>query len=530
MAKITIDGKEIVARDDATIIEAAYEAGLTIPHYCYHPKLSIAGNCRMCLVELAGRPKLEISCNTRVANDMVVLTNSPRVVEGRRGVLEFLLINHPLDCPICDQAGECGLQDYYMQYGLYRSRFQEEKVHKPKVVDFGPDVVFDAERCILCTRCVRFCEEITHTKELGLFFRGDGAEIATFPGKRLDNKYAGNTVDICPVGALTSKDFRFKIRVWFLQETKSICTGCARGCSINIHHHDGRVYRFKPRRNDAVNETWMCDEGRFSYKAIHADTRLLQPQVHQGDALAPATWQEALQQATALLQRHGSDAVGVLVAPQGTNEDCYVLARFIAEACPTPHVVLFPGEPGYEDDLLLRADKNPNTRGAQDMGLPAPATADQLSALAQAIEQGVIKMLYVIDADLQAAFGSEAASRLMGRLDGLIVQASHWRAGYEQAQVLLPAAVPAERDGTFTNFQGHVQRINAAIRPRGEVLPAWHIYTRLAHSLGQSWPYTAAETILADIATTIPGYQGLSYAKIGDLGVPTAAGEGRNAA
>jgi NADH-quinone oxidoreductase subunit G len=274
----------------------------------------------------------------------------------------------------------------------------------------------------------------------------------------------------------------------------------------------------------------MCDEGRFSYKAIHADTRLLQPQVHQGDALAPATWQEALQQATALLQRHGSDAVGVLVAPQGTNEDCYVLARFIAEACPTPHVVLFPGEPGYEDDLLLRADKNPNTRGAQDMGLPAPATADQLSALAQAIEQGVIKMLYVIDADLQAAFGSEAASRLMGRLDGLIVQASHWRAGYEQAQVLLPAAVPAERDGTFTNFQGHVQRINAAIRPRGEVLPAWHIYTRLAHSLGQSWPYAAAETILADIATTIPSYQGLSYAKIGDLGVPTAAGEGRNAA
>jgi predicted molibdopterin-dependent oxidoreductase YjgC len=213
----------------------------------------------------------------------------------------------------------------------------------------------------------------------------------------------------------------------------------------------------------------------------------------------------------------------VLVAPQGTNEDAYVLARFIAEACPTPHVVLFPGAPGYEDDLLLRADKNPNTRGAQDMGLPAPATAAQLAAMAQAIEQGTIKVLYVIDTDLQAAFGSEAATRLTARLDGLIVQASHWRAGYEQAQVLLPSAMPAERDGTFTNFQGHVQRINAAIRPRGEVQPAWHIYTRLAHSLGQSWPYAAAETILADIATTIPSYQGLSYAKIGDLGFSTVS-------
>jgi NADH-quinone oxidoreductase subunit G len=518
MAKLTIDGKEIMARDDATIIEAAHEAGITIPHYCYHPKLSIAGNCRMCLVELDGRPKLEISCNTRVANDMVVLTNSPRVAEGRRGVLEFLLINHPLDCPICDQAGECGLQDYYMQHGLYHSRFQEEKVHKPKVVDFGPDVVFDAERCILCTRCVRFCEEITKTKELGLFYRGDGAEIATFPGKRLDNKYAGNTVDICPVGALTSKDFRFKIRVWFLQETKSICTACARGCNINIHHHDGRIYRFKPRRNDAVNETWMCDEGRFSYKAIHATTRVLHPQVRQGDALTQTTWQEALQHATAMLQQHGSDAVGVLVAPQGTNEDCYLLARLTAEVCPTPHVVLFPGEPGYEDNLLIRADKNPNTRGAQDMGLPAPATAPQLAALAQAIDQGSIKVLYAIDTDLQAAFGADMAMRLAARLDGIILQTSHLRQGDPPARVILPSVTSAERDGTYTNFQGRIQRINAALRPRGEALPAWQIYTHLAQGFGQSWSYAAAEAVLADLASTIPGYQGLSYAKIGDLG------------
>ena len=515
--KLTIDGKEIIARDDATVIQAAHEAGIVIPHYCYHPKLSIAGNCRMCLIELEGRPKLEISCNTPVADDMVVHTNSPRVVEGRRGVLEFLLINHPLDCPICDQAGECGLQDYYMQYGLYHSRFQEEKVHGRKVVDFGPDVVFDAERCILCTRCVRFCQEITKTNELGIFERGDTAQISTFPGKQLDNPYAGNTVDICPVGALTSKDFRFKIRVWFLQETPSICPGCARGCNINVHHHDGRVYRLKPRRNDAVNETWICDAGRFSYKAIHTD-RLLQPQVRQGTALQPVGWPEALEQTLRLLRRHGGDTVGVLVAPQGTNEDSYLLAKLVAEVFATPHVVLYPGIPGDEDDLLIRADKNPNTRGAQDMGLPAPGTSAALVAMAQAIEEGAIKTLYAIDVDLVAAFGADTSARLASHLDGIIVQAANMRPGYEHAQVLLPSTTYAERDGTFTNFQGRIQRFNMAITPRGAARPAWQIYTQIATGLGHAWTYASAEAVLADIAESRPGYAGLSYAKIGDLG------------
>jgi NADH-quinone oxidoreductase subunit G len=518
MAKLTIDGREVTARDGVTIIEAAHEAGITIPHYCYHPQLSIAGNCRMCMVELEGRPKLEISCNTPVADGLVVHTNSPRVVEGRRGVLEFLLINHPLDCPICDQAGECGLQDYYMQYGLYRSRFQEEKVHKRKVVDFGPDIVYDAERCILCTRCVRFCDEITRTSELGVFYRGDTAEIATFPDKRLDNKYAGNTVDICPVGALTSKDFRFKIRVWFLQETRSICPGCARGCNINVHHHDGRVYRLKPRHNEAVNATWMCDDGRYGYTAINADTRLLHPQVRQEDTLEQASWQEALQRTISALQQHGGAGVGVLVAPQGSNEDFYLLARLTSEVLATPQVVLYPGVPGYEDELLLRADKNPNTRGAQDMGLPAPATAERLAALAQAIDQGAIRVLYAIDTDLQAAFGADTAARLAAQLDCLILQTSHLRPGCELAHVLLPSTTYAERDGTLTNFQGRVQRINAAIRPLGEALPAWQIYTRLAQGLGQTWTYTAAEAVLADIAGAISGYYGLSYAKIGNYG------------
>lgn len=516
--KLTIDGKEVTARDDATIIQAAHEAGIPIPHYCYHPQLSIAGNCRMCLVELEGRPKLEIACNTPVADNMVVFTNSERVTEGRRGVLEFLLINHPLDCPICDQAGECGLQDYYMQYGLYHSRFQEEKVHGRKVVEFGPDVVFDSERCILCTRCVRFCHEISKTNELGLFERGDRAQIATFPGKTLDNPYAGNTVDICPVGALTSKDFRFKVRVWFLQETKSICPGCARGCNINVHQYNGHVYRLKPRRNDEVNASWICDAGRFAYPALN-EHRTLFPQLRQPDGAAQqVSWQAALDAVVNAFRQHSGATIGVLVSPQGTNEDQYLLAKLGAEVLSGARLVLYPGLPGDEDDFLLRADKNPNTRGSQDVGLPAPATAAHLAALTQGIDQGTVKVLYAIGVDLAAVFGAEALSGLTAKLDCLIMQTSNELPGCEQAHVLLPSATYVERDGTFTNFQGRIQRLNPAFRPRGEALPAWQIYTRLARGLGHAWSYSSAEAVLNDIATTIPAYTGMSYAKIGDQG------------
>ena len=519
--KLTIDGKEITARDDATIIQAAHEAGIVIPHYCYHPKLSVAGNCRMCLIELEGRPKLEISCNTPVADDMVVFTESPKVIEGRRGVLEFLLINHPLDCPICDQAGECGLQDYYMSYGLYQSRFQEEKVHGRKVVDFGPDVVFDSERCILCTRCVRFCDEVTHTNELGIFERGDSAQIATFPGKQLDNPYAGNTVDICPVGALTSKDFRFKIRVWFLQETPSVCPGCARGCNINVHHHDGRVYRLKPRRNDEVNATWMCDAGRFGYKSLH-DNRLREAAVREdGGDLAPVPMQEALARAADLLGNADPAAVAVLAAPQGSNEDLRLLARLTGEVLSGCRVVLTTGEAGDADDFLLRADKNPNTRGARDMGLPAPASADDLAQLAAAIEAGEVEALLAVDVDLEAAFGAEAFARLASRLPALIAQGARMHAGYERAQVLLPSAAYVERPGTFTNFQGRVQRFQAAFAPPGAAQPAWRLYRRLANLIGADWHYPNPEAVWADIADTVPGY-GVDLAELGDQGCLTS--------
>ncbi|HTL48707.1 MAG TPA: 2Fe-2S iron-sulfur cluster-binding protein, partial [Verrucomicrobiae bacterium] len=274
MPKLTIDGKEIEVPAGTRLIEAAKKCGIDVPFYCYHPGLSVSGNCRMCLVEVEKTPKLQIACHIQAADGMVVKTQTEQVLKTRQHVLEFLLLNHPVDCPVCDQAGECWLQDYYMKHGLYNSRLGEDKVKKPKAVPLGPTVMLDAERCILCSRCIRFCDEVSKTSELGFIQRGDHTEIAVAPGKELDNKYSGNTVDICPVGALTDRDFRFKIRVWYLKEEDSICNGCSRGCNIQVHynldrpqHGKGeRVKRLKPRFNERVNKWWMCDEGRYGYK------------------------------------------------------------------------------------------------------------------------------------------------------------------------------------------------------------------------------------------------------------------------
>src|SRR3989442_12558347 len=271
MARLTIDGKEIEVEAGTNLIEAARRLGIEVPHYCYHPGLSIAGQCRLCMVDIEKTPRPTIACNTTATDGMVVHTDTERVRDTRRSIMEFHLINHPLDCPVCDQAGECWLQIYYMKHGLYDPRMKDEKVHKPKAVPLGPHVMLDAERCILCSRCVRFCDEITGTGELGIFNRGDHSEIGLFPGRDLVNNYSANVVDICPVGALTDRDFRFQVRVWYLDAAKSVCTGCARGCNVDVHvnrrrphHADGkRVARLKPRFNTDVNAWWLCDIGRY---------------------------------------------------------------------------------------------------------------------------------------------------------------------------------------------------------------------------------------------------------------------------
>ena len=269
MPKCQINGKEIEVPQGSTIIQAFRQLEEDIAHYCWHPGLSVAGVCRLCMVEIEGQQRLQIACNTPVQEGMVVTNQSEKVKDAVKWGLDFHLINHPLDCPICDQAGECGLQDQYMKFGKYDAQMGQRKVKKQKVVDLGPQVVLDSERCILCSRCVRFTEEVSKTHELGIFQRGDRSEIGTFANRPLDNKYSLNTVDICPVGALTSKDFRFRQRVWFLKEKPSVCTGCSTGCSIQVSYNEEGVWRVKPRYNPQVNGYWMCDEGRQIYKATN---------------------------------------------------------------------------------------------------------------------------------------------------------------------------------------------------------------------------------------------------------------------
>src|SRR5437016_3808959 len=369
-----------------TMIQACAAVKVDVPHYCYHPKLPVAGNCRMCLVEFGtpatgpdrkpvlnpdGTPKITksprpaIACATPISPGMEIYTNTPAVKQMRQGVLEFLLINHPLDCPICDQAGECKLQEYSVDYGQSESRFAETKVHKPKRVDLGPRIVLDDERCILCTRCIRFTRDVVNDDALGIVSRGSYSTLTAYPGKTFDNNYTLNTVDICPVGALTSKDFRFQMRVWFLKETKSICTSCATGCSIVIGSRGDKVYRYEPRENDAVNSCWMCDYGRLNYKWIGREDRLTQI---AGAKANVSNWPAVLGEISEVLRRATPGSVAVIASARQTNEELYLLAKLARKCGALTDSIPRAGE---ADKLLLNADGNPNSNGARLAGIAA---------------------------------------------------------------------------------------------------------------------------------------------------------------
>src|SRR5512141_1620921 len=318
-----VDGKEVVVKPGTTVIEAAKSVGIEIPYYCYHKRLSIAANCRMCLVEMSNAPmgKLMPACQMTLAEGVTVKTDSPRVKDQQRATLEFLLLNHPVDCAICDQAGECKLQDYYMRFDRQPSRLDIPKVQKGKRVVLGPMVVIDQERCILCTRCVRFMREIAKEPQLGVSMRGGRSYISIFPGQPLDSKYAGNTVDICPVGALTSSDFRFRGRVWFMSSARSVCTGCARGCNTFLDYLKDTTYRFRPRENELVNQEWMCDDGRLSYKYLNSE-RVLVAREGRGAAGREVAVARAATEAAAALKHHASaGSLAVLLSPLVSVED-----------------------------------------------------------------------------------------------------------------------------------------------------------------------------------------------------------------
>ncbi len=537
MPSLSIDGREVNAPEGTTVIQAAEKLGIFIPRYCYHPGLSIAGNCRICLVEVERMPKLQIACNAYVTEGMVVHTKSDKAEDGRRAVLEFLLANHPLDCPVCDQSGECDLQNFYMNFGLYNPRFREHKVKKKKAVELGPHVMLDQERCILCSRCVRFTDEITKTGEFGIFNRGDRAELGLYPGDVLDNPYSANVVDICPVGALTESDFRFKARVWYLSSAPTVCNGCSQGCNMDMHFvldrphlNDGsRVVRIKPRYNPDVNQWWLCDEGRYGFGWIDQG-RLKKVRGPSADG-ADATWEQALSAISTVLAglvkeqdggRNGAGSrIGVIASAQLANEELFLIREIFQGALGSQVSASVPERPASSDDFLIKADKNPNTLGATLLGLAGPDAPDVRQIVDKALA-GNLDALWVFGHDLVELFEAEKVRELSERVGLFVFSGTNENATVPLAHWVLPSAAYVEKDGTFVNCHGRVQRIGKAFPPLEDSREDWRILLDLAGLLGLTFDWSEPREIFLGLAEAEPPFAGLSYEAIGDQGVEVA--------
>jgi len=525
------------------MLQAARIANVDIPHYCYHDKLPVAGNCRMCLVEFGtpmigpdrkpvlnedGTPKIArsvlpyepgtargaIACATPISPGMEIYADSKATQQMRESVLESLLINHPLDCTICDQAGECKLQEYSVQHGKAGSQFVEAKVHKPKAVDLGPRIVLDDERCILCTRCIRFTRDIAGDDALGIVNRGSYNTISAFEPGRFDNNYTLNTVDLCPVGALTSKDFRFKMRVWFLKETKSLCTSCGTGCNITIGSREGVIHRYEPRDNDAVNGPWMCDSGRLNYRWIGRADRLREVlRTSAGGARERITWGAALETAADLLRRAPQGGVAFVVSARQTNEELFLLKKLATHTGALTDSVPREGEP---DRLLVSADRNPNSNGVRLTGMAFTEFGFNLLKIADGIAQGRIRTLVVFGEDVtREGLGPE----LLAKLDALIVSDILPNATTAAATLLLPGAAHAEKRGTFVNVKGRLQRFQKAVEPTGDARPESEFLQELVQAVTGEEPARSIEGLFNRMAAGVPAFAGVEWAKIGDAGV-----------
>ena len=534
LVDVQIDGVWLQMPRGLNVVEAAHRAKKFIPHYCYHPKLSVVGNCRMCLFEMGtpkmgpdrkpilgadGKPEIawmprpQIGCATGITPGMGIRTDSPLVKDCRNGVMEFLLINHPLDCTICDQAGECKLQEFSVEYGTGESRFVENKVKKPKNVDLGERIVLDDERCILCSRCVRFSSEVTKDNVLGFVNRGSYSTLTAYPGKRFDNDYSLNTVDICPVGALTSKDFRFQMRVWFLKESKSICTSCGTGCNVTIGSREGKVHRLTPRENEAVNSAWMCDYGRLNFHYLEDKERLQNPLTKAAGEHFPAPWGDALNRAAEGLRKVQPSEIAVVASARMTNEELFVLKRWMDELGVT--LVDTVNRPEQGDQFLRSADGNPNTRGAELLGLSHGGR--KLSTWGGEIAAGRMKALLVLGGEDVVAAGIPAAC--LAQLEILIASAILPNATTRVAHVILPGAGFAEKSGSMVNVHGRLQRFSRSIAPPGQAREEWMILRDLREIVTGGNSLHSIEDIWKSMATVIPVFAGLSWGKIGDQGV-----------
>ena len=551
MPTFFLDGKEIEFKPGQTIMEAARAAGIEIPHFCWHPSLTVSGNCRICLVEVEKAPKGMIACATQCSEGMVAYANSPKAIHMQNAVMEFLLINHPLDCPICDEAGECKLQDYAFKYSIGKSRFDEEKIHKDKRVELGPNVMFDQERCISCSRCIRFCDEIVGDPQLTFVNRGEKVTIETFPGKKLDNPYSMNVIDLCPVGALTSRDFRFKARVWDMSHTDSICTGCARGCNMNIWVRDNEILRLTPRENTDVNQYWMCDYGRLNtFKFVNdKTTRVSSPMIRPLEGglhedgnykLRECEWDDAIARVISEIKNYKPEEIAFIASPYSTLEDNFALKRFASETAGTKEIAYIPNVEGKNDKLLLRADKTPNAAGLKYLGIK-PVNERFINK----ILQKQFKLVYLLNDSLGRLQNSE---ELVKAIEVGIIQISNFTELSRKASVILPASTYAEINGTLVNFQGRVQRIKPAVaaieqeRLPGDfsvsrldkfgahndkwtqgtkfnTRPAWKVITQIAKAMGHDFGYENTEDVFDDISAKVPEFAGLNYETIGSNGV-----------
>ncbi|OGL46047.1 MAG: hypothetical protein A2161_10120 [Candidatus Schekmanbacteria bacterium RBG_13_48_7] len=532
---LKINGKEVTTKKGNMILQAAEQAGILIPHFCYHKHLSIAGNCRMCLVEVEGWPKLVISCATMAQEGMVVHTNNEKVRKAVTSVLEFILLNHPVDCPICDQSGECGLQDYYMEYGLHDSRMPlKEKHRKRKVVDLGPTIVLDTERCILCSRCIRFCDEVSKTSELAFIRRGGKMEITSFENRPLDNPYSLNTVEICPVGALTSKDFRFKCRVWFLKTINSVCDHCSTGCNIYAEYHQNKIYRFRPRQTDYVNKTWMCDEGRLSYKALYSRERVETPMLQIKGKLQPSSWNDALDSihktVETVISEKGPAGIGVIASPKLSTEELFSLKEFFGNLIKTPNIDFrvddgFQTNKKMEDDVLRRVDKNPNTLGAMLLKIFPTENGADIKGMISKIDKGDLKMLFLVTDDILKKEDSEKIKHSLEKVEHLILVTPFKSELFKSCEVILPLKTYMEKDGTFINAQGRIQKFHRVINPPHEAASLVEIINGLLQMREHQIDLSSIEKVFLRMGSQHLFFEGITFEGIPDIGIQLKIGE-----
>ncbi len=527
---LTIDGTPVTVEKGKTVLQAAIEHGFSVPYYCYHPGLGIDGSCRVCIVKIEKMAKLQTACSTLCTEGMVVQTETPDVVQARAGVLEFLLVNHPLDCPVCDKGGECPLQDFSYSFGPGDSRmefprrtFDGEGVKAD--VDFGPTLMLNRNRCILCTRCVRFMQEVDTDAQIGIVGRGDDSQIATFAESGVHSLLSGNLMDVCPVGAITTRDYRFKSRPWDNPDAvDTICTLCSKGCSTTAWikakpewAKGARLVRFTPRYEPAVNGYWMCDIGRFDYHWIESEQRLVSPTVREDAGHQQATtWDAALRALGERAAAVAGQGLTFLVSAHASNEEIFLIER-LASAIAVSWTVSEKAQPAGTK-FKVPAVNAPNVRGARDLGLPVGDGAPDLSMLRHAVEAGQVPALYVLDPGPEGSLGDVSwvvAARQSGKLSLLVYQGVLSTELARAADIVLPGSAWVEKDATFTNDQGRVQAAAKVFAAPGEALDDRDIFIRVAQALGQPVPYATAAEVRAAIAESLK--DNAAYAGLGAI-------------